>query len=301
MKLPKQVEIIEVCPRDGFQNIKEAIPTATKIEIIDRLVECGFGVIEATSFVHPIAIPQMADAAEVLQSVKKKHGDRAQFVALAPNLFGAKKAIENGADGITYVTSASEDHNVANTKQTVAQSVAALEEVCKIKGSAKVRLAVATSFDCPFAGKVPTEKVVSLVEAALDAGTDEIVLADTIGTATPLQVEELLMALTRKYPDFPFVLHIHDTDGMGLANVVTAMNLGITRFETAAFGLGGCPFAPGAAGNIATEDLVHMLHKMDISTGLKYNKIVETAHFIEESLHISPVGHMSRVACTVKN
>nr|WP_320145287.1 hydroxymethylglutaryl-CoA lyase [uncultured Anaeromusa sp.] len=301
MNLPKHVEVIEVCPRDGFQNIKEAIPTATKIEIIDRLVECGFGVIEATSFVHPKAIPQMADAAEVLQSVKKKHGDRVQFVALAPNLFGAKKAIENGADGITYVTSASEDHNVANTKQTVAQSVAALEEVCKIKGSAKVRLAVATSFDCPFAGKVPTEKVVSLVEAALNAGTDEIVLADTIGTATPLQVEELLTALTLKYPKFPFVLHIHDTDGMGLANVITAMNLGITRFETAAFGLGGCPFAPGAAGNIATEDLVHMLHKMDIATGLQYNKIVETAHYIEESLHISPVGHMSRVACSTKN
>ena len=301
MKLPKNVEVIEVCPRDGFQNIKEAIPTETKIEIIDRLVECGFEVIEATSFVHPKAIPQMADAAEVLQSVKKKHGDRVQFVALAPNLFGAKKAIENGADGITYVTSASEDHNLANTKQTVAQSVAALEEVCKIKGSAKVRLAVATSFDCPFAGKVPIEKVVSLVEAALNAGTDEIVLADTIGTATPLQVEELLAALTSQYPNFPFVLHIHDTDGMGLANVVTAMNLGITRFETAAFGLGGCPFAPGAAGNIATEDLVHMLHKMDIATGLQYNKIVETAHFIEESLHISPVGHMSRVACSAKN
>ncbi len=301
MKLPKQVEVIEVCPRDGFQNIKEAIPTATKIEIIDRLVECGFGVIEATSFVHPKAIPQMADAAEVLQTVKKKHGNRAQFVALAPNLFGAKKAIENGADGITYVISASEDHNLANTKQTIAQSVAALEEVCKIKGSTKVRLAVATSFDCPFAGKVPVEKVVSLVDAALNAGTDEIVLADTIGTATPLQVEELLGTLSRQYPDFPFVLHIHDTDGMGLANVVTAMNLGITRFETAAFGLGGCPFAPGAAGNIATEDLVHMLHKMDIATGLQYDKIVETAHYIEESLHISPVGHMSRVACSIKN
>ena len=148
---------------------------------------------------------------------------------------------------------------------------------------------------------MPTEKVVSLVEVALNVGTDEIVLADTTGTATPLQVEELLTALTRKYPNFPFVLHIHDTDGMGLANVVTAMNLGITRFETAAFGLGGCPFAPGAAGNIATEDLVHMLHKMDIATGLQYDKIVETAHYIEESLHISPVGHMSRVACSVKN
>lgn len=296
MKLPKSVEIVEVCPRDGFQNIKTPIPTETKIEIINRLVDCGFTSIEATSFVHPKAIPQMADAAEVLQTVNKKHGDKVKFIALAPNLFGAKRAIENGAAGITYVTSASEAHNLENTRQTIEKSLAALAEVCKIKGKRKVRLAVATAFDCPFIGKVAPEQVIKLVDAGLQAGTDEIILADTIGTATPLQVEELLNQLVVKYPNFPFVFHIHDTQGMGLANILTAMNFGITRFETAAFGLGGCPFAPGAAGNIATEDLVNMLHKMGIITGLDYEKIMQVAHFVEESLGSAPVGHMARVA-----
>lgn len=301
MKLPKSVEIIEVCPRDGFQNIKTQIPTETKIEIIDRLVECGFKTIEATSFVHPKAIPQMADAAEVLQTVKKKHGNKVQFIALAPNLFGAKKAIENGADGITFVTSASEAHNMENTRQTIEQSLTAFAEVCKIKGNCKVHLDIATSFDCPFAGKVAPEQVAKLVDFALNAGADEIVLCDTIGTATPLQLEELLTHLGVKYPNYQFSFHIHDTDGMGLANITTAMNMGMTRFESAAFGLGGCPFAPGAAGNIATEDLVHMLHKMGISTGLDYEKIIDVVHFIEKSLCIAPVGHMSRVACCQNN
>lgn len=295
MKLPKNVEIVEVCPRDGFQNIKTLIPTETKIAIIDRLVDCGFTSIEATSFVHPKAIPQMADAAEVLQTVKKKYGKQVKFIALAPNLFGAKRAIENGADGITYVISASEAHNLENTKQTIAQSMENLVKVCEIKQNRIIRLAVATAFDCPFAGKVAPEQVIKLVDAGLAAGADEIILADTIGTATPLQLEALFNQLAAKYPKFPFVLHIHDTQGMGLANILTAMDFGITRFETAAFGLGGCPFAPGAAGNIATEDLVNMLHKMGIATGLDYQKIIEAAHFIEESLGVAPVGHLARV------
>lgn len=297
LKLPESVEIIEVCPRDGFQNIKEQIPTEIKIEIIDRLVECGFKTIEATSFVHPKAIPQMADAAKVLQTVKKKHGDRVRFIALAPNLFGAKKALENGADGITYVTSASEAHNMANTKQTIEHSLDAFAEVCQIKGNCEIRLDIATAFDCPFDGKVAPEQVEKLVYFGLEAGADKIVLCDTIGTATPTQVEELLNHLSIKHPNYPFAFHIHDTDGMGLANVLTAMNMGMTQFESAAFGLGGCPFAPGAAGNIATEDLVHMVHKMDVATGLNYAKIVEVAHFIEKTLRMAPVGHMAKVSC----
>ncbi|HWR41493.1 MAG TPA: hydroxymethylglutaryl-CoA lyase [Patescibacteria group bacterium] len=297
MKLPKSIEIIEVCPRDGFQNIKEQIPTNLKIEIIDKLVGCGFTTIEATSFVHPKAIPQMADAAEVLQTVKQKHGDKVKFVALAPNLFGAKKAIENGADGITFVTSASEAHNLANTNQTIKQSLEAFAEVCKIKGDCRVSLDIATSFDCPFDGNVAPEQVAKLVSFALNAGADEIVLCDTLGTAAPLQVEALLNHLLAKYPNYPFSFHIHDTNGMGLANILTALNRGMKRFESAAFGLGGCPFAPGAAGNIATEDLVHMVHKMGINTGLDYEKVIEVAHFIERNLGIAPVGHMARVAC----
>lgn len=296
MKLPKEIEIIEVCPRDGFQNIKTFIPTETKIEIIDKLVDCGFKWIEATSFVHPKAIPQMADAAEVLKTVKEKHAGKVGFIALAPNLYGAQRAIEAGADAITFVISASEKHNLENTRQTIEQSVTAFTEVCKIKGGCKVRLAVATAFDCPFAGRVDPKQVISLVEAGLAAGADEVILADTIGTATPLQIEALLSLLTDKYPQISFILHIHDTQGMGLANIVTALNLGLTRFETAAFGLGGCPFAPGAAGNIATEDLVNMMHKMNIATGLDYGKILQVARYVEDRIGIPPMGHMARVA-----
>jgi len=296
LKIPENVEIIEVCPRDGFQNIKTLIPTETKIAIIDKLVDCGFTWIEATSFVHPKAIPQMADATEVLKTVKEKHAGKAGFVALAPNLFGAQRAIEAGADAITFVISASEKHNLENTRQTIAQSVAALTEVCKIKGSCIVRLAVATAFDCPFAGRVAPEQVLGVVEAGLKAGADEVVLADTIGTATPLQMEALLRPMLTKYPQLSFILHIHDTQGMGLANIITALNLGVTRFETAAFGLGGCPFAPGAAGNIATEDLVNMIHKMGIATGLDYEKIIEVTRYIESKLGVPAVGHMARFA-----
>lgn len=296
MKLPESVEIIEVCPRDGFQNIKAPIPTETKIAIIDKLVDCGFTSIEATSFVHPKAIPQMADAAEVLQTVKKKHADKVKFIALAPNLYGAERAIENGADAITYVTSASEAHNLENTRQTIEKSIAALTEVCKIKGDRKVRLAVATAFDCPFAGCVAPEQVIKLVDAGLEAGADEFIMADTIGTATPLQMEALWNQLSVRYPQTSFVFHIHDTHGIGLANIITLLNFGVTKFETAAFGLGGCPFAPGAAGNIATEDLVNMLYKMGVATGLDYEKIMQVAKLIEDSLNVLPLGHMARAA-----
>ena len=296
MKFPESVEIIEVCPRDGFQNIKVPIPTATKIEIIDKLVNCGFKWIEATSFVHPKAIPQMADATAVLQSVKAKHGDKVKFIALAPNLYGAQRAIEAGADAINFVVSASELHNLENTKQTIDKSLVALAEVCKIKEDRKIRLSVATAFDCPFAGAVTPEQVIRIVDAGLATGVDEIILADTVGTATPLQMQALLSQLVVKYPQISFILHIHDTQGMGLANVLMALSFGVTRFEGAAYGLGGCPFAPGAAGNIATEDLVNMLHKMNITTGVDYEKLMGVAHFIEEKLGILPVGHMSRVA-----
>lgn len=298
VKLPQHVEIIEVCPRDGFQNIKQFIPTADKLAIIDRLADCGFNWLEITSFVHPKAIPQMADADEVLATVKQKYGGKIGLIALVPNLYGAKKAIAAGADAITFVVSASEQHNLENTRQTIEQSLAAFSEVCQIKGNCKVRLAVATAFNCPFAGLVTPEQVLKVVDAGVAAGADEILLADTIGAAQPLQIEALLAAVTARHPQISFILHIHDTEGMGLANVLTALTLGVTRFEAAAFGLGGCPFAPGAAGNIATEDLLNMLHKMGISTGIDEAKLMQAVQTIEAKLGIPAAGHMAKVtAC----
>lgn len=302
LKLPGKVEIIEVGPRDGFQSVKSPIPTETKIEIISRLVGCGFNRIEATSFVHPKAIPQMGDAAAVLKAVKSRHPKDVRFIALVPNMFGAERAIECGADEITFVVSASERHNLENTKQFIDHSLAALAQVCGIKGERLVRLAVATAFECPFSGLVSPEQVVKVIDAGLEAGADEVILADTIGTATPLQVERLLTEVTARYPQNSFTLHIHDTQGMGLANVLTALTYGITRYETAIYGLGGCPFAPGAAGNIATEDLANMLTRMGIDTGIDFVKVIDTARFVEENLGISPVGHMMRSAiCRVGN
>lgn len=295
LRLPEYAEIIEVGPRDGFQNIKTPIATDTKIEIIGRLAACGFKRIEAASFVHPRAVPQMADAAAVLKAVRERHAD-VRFVALAPNLFGAERAIENGADEITFVVSASERHNLENTRQLVDHSLAVLAQVCAIKGGRTVRLGVATAFDCPFAGPVAPERVLRVIDAALEAGVDEVVLADTIGTATPLQVERLLDGVTARYPAIPLGLHIHDTQGMGLANVVTAMAYGVSRYEAAICGLGGCPFAPGAAGNIATEDLANMLRKMGIKTGVDFAKVLEAARFTEEALGVPAAGHIMRSA-----
>ena len=301
MTMPSKVEVIEVGPRDGFQNVKEWIPTETKLEIIDNLFDAGFRRMEVTSFVHPKAIPQMAEAAEVMKSVKGKYGDSLTAIALVPNLFGAKKAIEAGADELTFVTSASERHNLENIRQTHEQSIKALNELCQIKGNVKVRLAIATSFDCPFTGRVPTANVIKLVEAGLAACSDDIYLADTIGTANPKQTAELITIIQEKYPKLPITLHMHDTQGMGLANVLTAMRLGVTRFETAIAGLGGCPFAPGAAGNIATEDLINMVQAMDIETGIDLAKLISLAKMIGKKLPVKLLGHMARVdkPCTV--
>lgn len=296
MSFSEKAEVIEVCPRDGFQNIKRFIPTELKIEIIEKLICCGFKSMEITSFVHPKAIPQMADAAEVLKTVREKYDGKIELIALAPNLFGAQKAIEMGADSISFVTSASERHNLENTKQTIDKSLSAFAEVCKIKGDRKIRFAVATALTCPFSGDVPPEQVAKLVEAGLSAGADDIILADTIGTATPLQMENLLKTVLPRYPEISFVLHVHDTHGMGLANILTALNMGVTRFESATAGLGGCPFAPGAAGNIATEDLVNMMNRMGIVTGLNNEKIVGVARFIEERLGVPVMGHIAKVA-----
>jgi hydroxymethylglutaryl-CoA lyase len=295
MKLPVSVEITEVGPRDGFQNIKSFIPTEYKIHIIEKLVDCGLKRIEITSFVHPKAVPQMADAADVLTRIKQKYPKLITCIALAPNLFGAERAIASGADEITFVISASERHNLENTQQTIEQSLVAFASVCKIKGPVLVRLSVATAFTCPFTGPVPAENVMNIIEAGVAAGADGIMLADTVGTANPLQIETLLQLLTPRFHDL--VLHIHDTHGMGLANVLTALTMGITRYETSIGGLGGCPFAPGAAGNIATEDLVNMCHQMNIETGIDLKKLIETANILETTIPDSLSGHMVHATC----
>ncbi len=293
MKLPSQVTIVEVGPRDGFQNIKTFIPTDVKQEIIAAIVAAGVKNIEVTSFVHPKAVPQMADAADIAKAavaVQDVHG--LTLNALVPNLTGAKKAYECGLRDITCVISASEKHNLANINRTREQSLADLAAIAAELPGLTVRLGVATAFGCPFAGPVPKEDVLSLVEAGLKAGARAVTLCDTIGVGNPRLVSGICRDFLAAFPAVPVALHLHDTRGMGLANTLAGLEAGITTFETAIGGLGGCPFAPGAAGNTATEDTVNMLHAMGIATGIDLPRYLAAVAIVKEKIQPALTGHM---------
>ncbi len=296
MKLPQSVQIIEVGPRDGFQSIKEWIPTELKLQIIDSLIEANFKKIEITSFVHPKAIPQMRDAKDIVQTLLQRYSDKdVEFVALVPNLFGAKAAYELDVKEVTYVISASESHNMANVKRTPAQSFEGLEELKNTLPNLKINLAIATVFGCPYEGDISIEQVKWMVKKALHVEVDSITLADTIGVANPKQMHSLLNELKKDFKDVDFALHLHDTRGMGLANVLAALQCGVSRFESAFGGLGGCPFAPGAAGNIASEDLVNMLENMDIKTGVKLEKLLDVVQTLKNKIKPILTSHMAYV------
>lgn len=291
--LPQKIEIMEVCPRDGFQSVKEFIPTEHKVAIIDGLAGTGISSMEVTSFVSPKAIPQMADAADVMAEFKKKWQGKVTSIALIPNLRGAEGALASGVDWMNFVISASQDHNMANTKRTVDESIAEMEKVAALKGSTKLRVSVATAFACPFAGPVAPEKVLRVIDRALEAGADGITLADTIGTADPKYVTSTLSVIRQKYGDYPFTLHLHDTYGMALANMVAAMGLGFASFDAAAGGLGGCPFAPGAAGNAATEDMANMAESMGIATGIDILKVLSVVRTMESAYGLKISSHLA--------
>lgn len=291
--LPQKIEIMEVCPRDGFQSVKEFIPTEHKVAIIDGLAGTGISSMEVTSFVSPKAIPQMADAADVMAEFKKKWQGKVTSIALIPNLRGAEGALASGVDWMNFVISASRDHNMANTKRTVDESIAEMEKVAALKGSTKLRVSVATAFACPFAGPVAPEKVLRVIDRALEAGADGITMADTIGTADPKYVTSTLSVIRQKYGDYPFTLHLHDTYGMALSNMVAAMGLGFASFDAAAGGLGGCPFAPGAAGNAATEDMANMAESMGIATGIDILKVLSVVRTMESAYGLKINSHLA--------
>ena len=293
LNFPKDVEITESAARDGFQSIPEWIPTERKIEVIEALIACGYKRMELTSFVHPKAIPQMRDADEVADVIMKKYKGRLRFLALVPNLYGARKAVEKKVDDIEVVVSATDEHNQANTKQTIAQSMEGFKEINAIKGDSRLCFSVVTAFVCPFTGPVDPQKVVCLLEKALEMGADQILVADTTGTANPRMLGTLLSQIRDAFPDRPLGLHLHDTKGFGLANVLTALDLGIIHIDGSAGGLGGCPFTPGAAGNIATEDLVTMLEEMGVSTGIHMGKLWEAVDLIGQLPGVRVNSHMS--------
>jgi hydroxymethylglutaryl-CoA lyase len=290
--MPKSVQVTDITARDGFQNIKEWIPTEIKIEIIDALAASGISKMEATSFVSPKAIPQMADAVRIVEHLRMEL-PQVELVALAPNLRGAENAVKAGVPEISYVISASAAHNQANINRTHAESLNDLASITAAFPDLKVNLSMSTVFGCPFDGETPVEQVLWLLGEALKRGARTVSLCDTIGVANPAQVRFVVNAVKAKHPDVPMALHLHDTHGMGLANTLAALEVGVDRFETAAGGLGGCPFAPGAAGNTSTEDMVNMLHRMGLSTGLDLEKLLKATAIIKEKVNPGIPGRLA--------
>ncbi|MDR3176473.1 MAG: hydroxymethylglutaryl-CoA lyase [Desulfovibrio sp.] len=290
--LPRQVQVTDITGRDGFQNIREWIPTERKIAVLDLLVEAGVRKMEATAFVSPKAVPQMADAQSIAGHMRAAHPE-VELVALAPNLRGAENAVAAGVGEISYVISASEAHNKANVNRSHAESLADLEEITQRFPDLRVNLSMSTVFGCPFSGETPVSQVLRLLDEALRRGAVSVSLCDTIGVANPSQVQAVVEAVRAKHPGLAPALHLHDTHGMGLANTLAALQSGITRFETAAGGLGGCPFAPGAAGNTSTEDMVNMLQRMGISTGIDLNKLLQAACLIKGKINPALTGRLA--------
>jgi len=282
--MAERVEIVEVGPRDGLQNEAVTIPTPVKAALIRRLVGAGLRRIEATSFVHPKWIPQLADAVELVNSLD--FSEPVRYSALVPNLRGLERALQTPIREVAVFMSASESHNRSNINKSIAETFPVLAEVVQEakKRGLTVRGYVSTAFGCPFEGAVPMANVMLVVEKLVDMGVDEISVGDTIGVATPNLVRERFRELRRSFPDIPLAGHFPDTYGMAVANVLAAMEEGIRIFDSAIGGLGGCPYAPGASGNLSTEDLVYLLHGMGIETGVDMDRLVEAGQFVQQHL-----------------
>jgi hydroxymethylglutaryl-CoA lyase len=282
--LPKRVTVVEVGPRDGLQNERELIPTDVKVRFVDALSDAGLPVVEVTSFVNPKAIPQLADADDVMRAITRRPGVR--YPVLVPNERGFERALSAGAHEIALFTAASETFNKHNINATIAESIDRFTPVvaaAKTHGM-RVRGYVSTSFGCPYEGPIKPSAVLDVVAKLLALGIDEISIGDTIGVATPRQVADLCNLLLKKIDAGRLALHLHDTRGTALANVVAGLQSGIAIFDSSAGGLGGCPYAPGAAGNLATEDLIYMLDGMGIETGVTLERVVRASALLASQL-----------------
>ena len=281
MKLPDRVTVTEVGPRDGLQNEDTFLDVERKLEFIDRLTAAGLRRIEAASFVSPKAIPQMRDASEVVRGLRRCPG--VTYIALVPNEIGARNAIDAGADELATVVSASETHNQRNVNRSVEESLAGIEAVARLADEAGKPWSgyVSTAFGCPYEGAVPPARVIEIAERLRGLGADAIAFGDTIGAADPQAVSTLIGAFRARLGSVPLRLHFHDTRGTGLPNVLAALDEGADSFDASIGGLGGCPYAPGAAGNVASEDLVYMLHRMGIATGIDLEALTDVARWIE--------------------
>jgi hydroxymethylglutaryl-CoA lyase len=309
VKWPERVTITEVGPRDGLQNESRIIDLADKVRLIEALSRTGLARIEAASFVSPKAIPQMANASEVMAAIEQvsAHPDPPRrtegrpgvtYIGLVPNERGARNAIEARVDEIAVVVSASESHNRANVNRSVAESLMAIRNVAALAAEARVPWSgyISTAFGCPYEGEVAPDRVLEIARELRDDGANAIALGDTIGVGNPRQVFELVTRLAKQMPAAEMRLHFHDTRGMALANVVAAMQAGAAQFDGSIGGLGGCPYAPGASGNVATEDMVAMLHRMGIATGIDEGALLEAAWLTEDIIGRPLEGRVKRAA-----
>ncbi len=280
--LPQRVRVYEVSPRDGLQNETEIVPTAQKAALIGRLVAAGLQDIEVTSFVRPRWIPQLSDAAELVAMLPVVEG--VNYWGLVPNAVGLERALEARMRGVGTVLSASETHNKKNLNRTVRESLAGIEELIPVATDEglRVRSYISTVFGCPYEGNVDPNATLAIAERLLAAGCDELVLGDTVGMANPVQVERMLrLLLDHGVRIDQIAVHFHDTRGTALANGLAALQCGVTTFDASVGGIGGCPYAPGAAGNLASEDLVQMLEAMGVQTGVDLETLSEAGHFAE--------------------
>jgi len=282
--IPASVTITEVGLRDGLQMEPEFVPTATKLELLEAMVDAGVRRFEATSFVSPRAVPQLADAADLLAGIERR--DDVTLSALAPNAKGIERAIEARVDEVVVFMSASESHNLKNLNRPRERSLQDMRDAAALVDGTGVGLhgAIATAFGCPFEGDVPVEDVERLAVAFAEAGFSGVTLGDTTGMATPRLVAERVERLRRAVPELPVTLHFHNTRGMGLVNVVAGLEAGVDAFESTLGGIGGCPFAPGATGNICTEDTVHLLHELGVETGIDLDALCAAARRLEDVL-----------------
>ena len=283
----------DVVTRDGFQIEPNFIPTEDKVRLIDAMSQCGFAKIEVTSFTSPKAIPMLRDAEEVMGKIHRVPG--VEYTVLVPNLRGAERALESRADEFNLVMSTSETHNLANLRMTREKSFAGLAEVIKyVDGKTPINISLSTAFGCPMEGDVPQEVVEQFCQRFADLGVRGLTICDTTGMANPVQVTKMSESLQKKFPQLQLTMHFHNTRGMGLANVLAAVQSGIVRFDGSLGGLGGCPYAPGASGNISSEDAIHMLDAMGYDTGMNIPKLLDLARELPQIVGHSVPGQVAK-------
>jgi hydroxymethylglutaryl-CoA lyase len=282
--LPKKVKIVEVGPRDGLQNEKQALSAAVKIELVNRLARAGIPNVEAASFVSPKWVPQMATSTEVMAGIERLPG--VIYSALTPNMQGFEAALLARADEVVIFGSASEAFSQKNINCSIAESIARFEPVAKAAKAAGLRLrgSISTAFGCPYQGEVALDAVADVVRRMRDLGCDEIDIADTIGVATARQTQAVMQAASREFPLQQLSGHFHDTYGQALANIYAALEVGVAIFHSSVSGLGGCPYAKGATGNVATEDVLYLMHGLGIETGIDLDQVVDAGQFISQQL-----------------